>query len=150
MKIIKNFNQYLKEEVNFREDDDISDDDLDVDPDMDLEDRVPDYDDSGENDEFGAQIDGDDDDTEDHEYEYEEEVESQDDEEYVGTRLMKELADRLGVEVNENNEIDFDGKKINFFSETEKFHIGETQFDSVDDVISYLSGDDDGEVENDD
>jgi hypothetical protein len=42
--------------------------------------------------------------------------------EYEGTRLMKELADKLGVKA-ENNFINFDGKKIEYYSETGAFAI---------------------------
>ena len=31
-----------------------------------------------------------------------------------------------------------DGKEINFYSETEKFHIGRKRFDDVKDVLNYL------------
>ena len=42
--------------------------------------------------------------------------------EYEGTKLMKELADKLGVKV-ENGMINFNGKKIEHFSETGSFAI---------------------------
>ena len=144
MKIIKKFDQYLKNSKMNESHDEESDDDLYVDPDMDLEDRDEDPElEDGFGDDFSGteDMDGDnggDEDTEDREYEEEESQEEG--EEYEGTKLMKELADRIGAEVSDNNEIDFDGKKINFFSETDKFHIGGNQFDSVDDVVSYLSG----------
>lgn len=57
--------------------------------------------------------------------------------EYEGTVLLKELADKLGTEVTDN-EINYNGKKINYYSETEKFHIGKEKFDTIEDVISYL------------
>ncbi len=127
MSIIKKFSQYIKESL-------LVDDDIDIDTDIDGEDYSNDIEDLDDIDldDYG------DDDREDREYE-EEEIQEEG-EEYEGTRLMDELSDRLGVPVTDN-EIFFDGKKISFFSETEKFHIGELQFDSVDDVVSYLSGD---------
>lgn len=57
---------------------------------------------------------------------------------YHGTLKMKELAQRLNTEVI-NNEINFDGKKINFYSEDEKFHVDNKKFDSLDDVFNYLT-----------
>ena len=42
--------------------------------------------------------------------------------EYEGTKLLKELADKLGAKV-ENNSINFDGKKIEYYSETGAFAI---------------------------
>jgi hypothetical protein len=43
--------------------------------------------------------------------------------EYEGTKLMKELADKLGVKV-ENNSINFDGKKESNLTATEKISFG--------------------------
>ena len=62
--------------------------------------------------------------------------------EYIGTKMMAELSNRLGVGISQDGSIDYQGQKVNFFSETEKFHIGKEQFDTVDDVVDYL------EVEN--
>jgi len=61
----------------------------------------------------------------------------EEDDEYIGTRLMKELADKLGTEVIDNK-IVYDGKTINFYSETEKFHIGNKKFATPDEVINFL------------
>lgn len=58
--------------------------------------------------------------------------------EYKGTLLMKELADRLGSKVV-NNSIDYNGKKINYFSETEAFHVDKMKFETVDEVFDYLT-----------
>lgn len=60
--------------------------------------------------------------------------------EYIGTVMMKDLASKLGVEVV-NNEIDYNGQKINFYSETEKFHVGKNKFKTVDEVLDFLKGD---------
>lgn len=58
--------------------------------------------------------------------------------EYQGTRMLKELSDIIGAQLNDDNSIDYEGKKINYFSEDEKFHIGKEKFDTVDDVVDYL------------
>jgi hypothetical protein len=69
---------------------------------------------------------------------FEEEEEAEEEgSEYEGTKKMKELASKLGVEV-ENNEINYNGQKIHFFSETEKFHIGKQKFETVDEVLNFL------------
>jgi hypothetical protein len=67
------------------------------------------------------------------------EEEEEEGHQYHGTLKMKELADKLGTNVV-NNEINFDGKKVNFFSEDEKFHIDNKKFDSVEDAFDYLTG----------
>jgi hypothetical protein len=68
--------------------------------------------------------------------EYEEEEGGQ----YEGTVLMKQLADALGAEVV-NNEIDYEGHKINYFSETESFHVDKKKFDSMEEVLDFLKSD---------
>jgi hypothetical protein len=61
------------------------------------------------------------------------------DDEFVGTRKTKELLTELGPEAKlENGTIYYDGKEINFYSETEKFHIGRKRFDDVKDVLNFL------------
>jgi hypothetical protein len=57
--------------------------------------------------------------------------------EYEGTKLMKDLAEKLGAEIS-NNSIEYNGKKINFFSETESFHVDNKKFKTADDVLKYL------------
>ena len=64
--------------------------------------------------------------------------EEEEGDEYEGTLLLKELADRLGAEVV-NNSIDYNGQKINYYSETEAFHIGKMKFDTVDEVVDHLT-----------
>jgi len=59
--------------------------------------------------------------------------------EYIGQRLMNELGDMLDAPVI-NNTITYEGRKINFFSETEKFHIDNKQFDTPQEVYDYLMG----------
>ena len=58
---------------------------------------------------------------------------------YIGTRKMKELLEALGPEAKlENGTIYYNDKEINFFSETEKFHIGRQKFNDVKDVLNFL------------
>lgn len=57
--------------------------------------------------------------------------------EYIGTKQLKSLANALGVEVVDNC-VNYEGKKINFYSETEKFHIDSKKFKTVDEVLDYL------------
>ena len=59
--------------------------------------------------------------------------------EYEGTKLMKELADKLGAKV-ENNFINFDGKKIEYFSETGAFAIDRKgKYKTSDEVVDKLT-----------
>ena len=66
---------------------------------------------------------------------YTEEEES--DDVYFGKKMMDELAEALGTEVV-NNVIEYNGKKINFYSETEKFHVDKKKFSTVEEVLNYL------------
>jgi len=59
--------------------------------------------------------------------------------EYEGTKLMNELAEMLGTEVT-NNEIDYNGHKIHYYSETEAFHVDRKKFDNIEEVVAYLEG----------
>jgi len=65
------------------------------------------------------------------------EFEEEEGHEYEGTKLMKELSQKLGTEVV-NNSIEYNGKKINFFSETDSFHIDKKKFKTIDEVLEYL------------
>lgn len=58
--------------------------------------------------------------------------------EYIGTKLLNELAEKLGVEVVDNK-IEYNGMEINFYSEDEKFHIGREKFETVDEVLEFLT-----------
>lgn len=51
---------------------------------------------------------------------------------------MTELADMLGVELDENNRIEFEGKEIIFPSETEMFHVDRKKFKTAQEVVDYL------------
>ena len=67
--------------------------------------------------------------------------------EYIGQKMMMELSNALGVDLESDGSINYEGKKINFYSETEKFHVGKEKFDSVESVLSYLEGDKQSEQE---
>lgn len=68
-----------------------------------------------------------------------EESEEEEEYEYEGTKLMKELADKLGAKV-ENNSINFDGKKIEYFSETGAFAIDRKgKYKTADEVVDKLT-----------
>jgi hypothetical protein len=151
MKIIKKFNQYIKENLDPTEDmelkqklspveddldsiepgdeDDMDDmDDMDMTDDSDLDD--PDFD-------LIDDIDGDINGVSSYEEDEENEGEIEA-HQYIGTQMMNDLASRLGTEVV-NNEIEYDGKIINYFSETECFHIDNEKFESVEDAFEFLT-----------
>ncbi len=75
-----------------------------------------------------------DDDDDDDDFEVEEEEEGH---EYKGNLLMQQLADALGEEVV-NNQINYNGQKINYYSETEKFHIGREKFETIEEIMDFL------------
>ena len=58
--------------------------------------------------------------------------------EYQGQMLLNQLANELGTEVSEDGSINYEGKKINFFSETEKFHVDGKKFTTAEEVVNYL------------
>lgn len=108
------------------EDDNFNDDDIDDDFDIDLEDAyaTDDIMDDVDLDDLPSNSYG------------EEEEEAGD---YKGTVMMNQLADMLGADVV-NNQIDYKGKKINFYSETEMFHIGKEKFETPEEAYEYLTG----------
>ena len=57
---------------------------------------------------------------------------------YHGSVGMKKIADALGEELK-GNEIMHDGHKINFFSETEMYHIDRKKFKTPEEVIEYMN-----------
>lgn len=61
--------------------------------------------------------------------------------EYIGKKMMNELASELGTEIEDDGSISYNGKKVNFYSETEKFHVDKKKFDTVEDVVNYLGSD---------
>lgn len=64
--------------------------------------------------------------------------EEEEDNEYIGRKMLKNLAKALGTKVVDNS-VKYDGQTINFFSETEMFHIGKKKFKEVDQVVDYLT-----------
>jgi hypothetical protein len=124
MKIVRNFNDFVKNRIN-----------EDVDP---IENPT------AETPELEAGIDA----TEEMESEDqsnlidepEENWEEEESGEYEGATKLKQLAEALGAELT-NNEINYDGHKINWFSETEAFHVDRKKFETVEEVIDYLQGD---------
>jgi hypothetical protein len=56
---------------------------------------------------------------------------------YHGSIGMKKIAQALGEEMM-GNEIMHDGHKINFFSETEMYHIDKKKFKTPEEVIKYM------------
>ena len=60
--------------------------------------------------------------------------------EYQGQILLNQLANELGTEVEADGSINYEGKKINFYSETEKFHVDNKKFSTAEEVVNYLGG----------
>jgi hypothetical protein len=58
--------------------------------------------------------------------------------EYFGKKMLAELAEMLDCELHDNH-IDCNGKKINFYSETESFHVDRKKFKTAEEVVAYLS-----------
>lgn len=58
--------------------------------------------------------------------------------EYHGSQGMKKIAQALGEELH-GNEILHDGHKINFFSETEMYHVDRKKFKTPQEVIDFLN-----------
>jgi hypothetical protein len=50
------------------------------------------------------------------------------------------LANELGTEVDTDGSINYEGKKINFYWETEKFHVDNKKFSTAEEVVNYLGG----------
>ena len=60
--------------------------------------------------------------------------------EYIGKKMMNDLSRELGTDIDDDGSINYNGKKVNFYSETEKFHVDKKKFDTVEDVLNYLEG----------
>ena len=124
MKIVRNFNDFVKKRIN-----------EDVDPIENPTVGTPEL-------EVGMEA------TEDAEVEDqsnlidepEESYEEEESGEYEGTTKLKKLAETLGAELT-NNEINYEGHKINWFSETEAFHVDRKKFETIEEVLEYLQGD---------
>lgn len=66
----------------------------------------------------------------------------EDEQEDTYVAKLVELALALGLSKNDvvDNQINFEGKTIIFPSETEKYHVDKKKFETVDQVVSYLTG----------
>jgi hypothetical protein len=128
---LKKYNEYVKEDLTPMS---VESEPLEVENDMtgeiEGERRV------GQDDEF-MDYDGDDASTLIGNNMNDEQEEEEEGHEYEGTKLMSDLAQKLGTEIV-NNSIEYNGKKINFFSETESFHIDKKKFKTIDEVLAYL------------
>jgi len=60
--------------------------------------------------------------------------------EYMGQKMMADLASELDTEIGSDGSINYNGKKVNFYSETEMFHVDKKKFKTADEVINYLEG----------
>ena len=70
------------------------------------------------------------------------EEETQEGNEYIGELKIKELVKALGPDAILNgNTVEYNGKEINFYSETEKFHVDRKKFETVEEVVDFLKGD---------
>jgi len=68
-----------------------------------------------------------------------EEEEQPEEEGDIYQNRLQELADALGVEV-EDGKVMYNGKKIIFPSETEMFHVDGKKFKTAEEVVNYLEG----------
>jgi len=67
--------------------------------------------------------------------------------EYMGVQMLQNLADVLETEVVDNS-VEYNDRKINFYSETEMFHVDKKKFKTVEEVVAYLKASEpDEEVE---
>jgi len=158
-KIIKSFNQFVRNRINedletietpeseeleaedgfeSTEDNEFDDESNIID---DIDDEGEDFEDEYKDDEeevspdyYGEEEPGYD--SGDNEFEGEE-GEEEEGHEYEGTIKMDELAKMLGAKVI-NNEINYNGHVIHYYSETEKFHIGKQKFETPEEVVEYL------------
>ena len=120
--MIKKYNQFVNERIN--EDVDDFEDDFDTNQ---QESELANDDLEDELDEFESE--------EDFEDDEEEEMEEEGGDIYVVK--LKEVADKLGVDVV-NGRVEYNGKKIIFPSETEMYHVDNKKFKTSDEVVSYL------------
>ncbi len=120
--MIKKYNQFVNDRIN--EDVDDFEDDFDTNQ---QESELANRDLEDELDEFESEEDFEDE---------EEEMEEEEGGDIYGLKL-KEVADKLGVDVV-NGRVEYNGKKIIFPSETEMYHVGNKKFKTSDEVVSYL------------
>jgi hypothetical protein len=127
MKVVRKFNEFVKKRIN--ENVDSMENPYDMSPELE----------TGMDATRDAEMDDQSNLIDEPEKNFEEEEEEED--EYKGNQLMNELADILGVEVI-NNQIDYNGHEIHFYSETENFHIDNMRFENIEEVVAYLEGED--------
>ena len=60
--------------------------------------------------------------------------------EYMGQKMMADLASELDTEIGSDGSINYNGKKVNFYSETEMFHVDKKKFKTLEEVVDYLEG----------
>lgn len=146
MRIIKKFNQYIKEDVQPQlnpvgrsYEEDFEDEDLDLgDEDIDLEadeHELSNKFNRGERDDDTMNFD--DKETYDQEDEFDDEPHEEEEGEYKGGRMMKELASKLGAQIVEN-EIQYGGHTVTCPSEDDIFRIGKRKFRGVEDIYNFL------------
>jgi hypothetical protein len=126
---LKKYNQYVKEDLEPMLGEVEGDINTEMENDIDNFEAEDNFEDEENFEEDGFEEDG---------FEDEDEMEEEEGDEYKGTLLLKELAERLGSEVV-NNTIEYNGQKINYYSETEAFHVGKMKFDTVDEVVDHLT-----------
>jgi hypothetical protein len=154
MKVLRNFDDFVRknrvyenlEEENDNmnsydkfDEDEFDDEDLeDFDDEEEFDDEELDGDEFDDEEFDDEELDGDEFDEFDDD-DLEDEMGTEEEEgEYKGSLMMKELADLLDTEVTEENEIVYNGHKINFFSETEMFHVGKKTFETPEEVAEYV------------
>ncbi len=151
---LKKYNQFVK---NINEDIDNTIEDMDLNPrteidqefdkpedlDLELDGELPeeDFDPSDDDDDYQPDVVSLEDELPAQEGDYPDHGEEEEEEghEYKGSQLMHDLASKLGSEVI-NNQINYNGQTINYYSETEKFHIGRQKFDTAEEVLDFLGG----------
>lgn len=131
--IIKRYNQFVKNKLN--ENLDIESEEL---IDDEVESDIMDHDDIYQNEYQEPQNIND----------IEEEEMEEEGGEYIGQKMMQELADSLDVQIETDGSIIYNDKKINFFSETEKFHVDKKKFSTIDEVLNYLKSSEDSNSDN--
>ena len=148
MRIIKNYEQYIKESKKINEDieefDDVPENEMGSDDPLNqgIEDENPEFNDEMPEGELPPSEIGEEEEEENsiemgHESS-EEEGEEEEGHQYKGNQMLAKLADMLGTEVS-GNSINYNGKKINFFSETEMYHVDRQKFATAEEVVDYLN-----------
>jgi hypothetical protein len=132
--MIKRYSQFIKENIQAEEEHNVSDEDMET---------IRRGDEEGNDELFGDEetIEGDLPFKEETEEENDGSMEDQMEEEggeYIGQKMMQELSDKLDCPVEADGSINCHGKKINFYSETEMFHVDKKKFSTVEEVVDYI------------